>query len=361
MGGIEDFSGITVKGRAMSESLEAFLGRIRVDNATWQKSDSDINLLLNIEEDYISRRDLLRKSADLYSSIVQSLPRVHSVRSRIKDPSHLLEKIVRKRALGDDKYSAIDVDSYSEKITDLVGIRALHLFKDDYFEVSNGLLGIWRPVEKPIAYIRAGDPDELRQKYVDFGMDVREHPKGYRSIHFVFSARPISKEVFFEVQVRTIFEEGWSEIDHAIRYPNFSDNKLIEYFLAIFNRISGNADEMGTFVKDLSSSICDYQLKIAEAQRERDDGLKAMESILLRLEEYKNKDKSLTQTVESLKKEVSKMKQEKSALQIAAATAALFGLTKTSGEPSLAPKKYVYDVNENAASLLAGLTKKSEN
>lgn len=344
----------------MSEKLEDFLNRINVDKGLWQKSASDINSLLEIEKNHCGRSDLLRKSADLYSSIVQSLPRVHSVRSRIKDSSHLLEKIVRKRALGDEKYNLIDASTYSGKITDLVGIRALHLFKDDCFEVSRGLLGVWSPVEKPIAYIRAGDPDELRQKYIDFGMDVREHPKGYRSIHFVFSSRPISEEVFFEVQVRTIFEEGWSEIDHTIRYPNFSDNQLIEYFLAIFNRISGNADEMGTFVKGLSSSLYGYQAEIANAQRERDESLKSMDSLLLKLEKYEKEDKHLRGTVEKMKQEVSKMKEEKVALQFLTAVAGVLVPGKSSDDAAMNFQKSKFAFKDDPNSWLLFDSKKSD-
>lgn len=344
----------------MSEKLEDFLNRINVDKGLWQKSASDINSLLEIEKNHLGRSDMLRKSAELYSSIVQSLPRVHSVRSRIKDSSHLLEKIVRKRALGDEKYNPIDASTYSGKITDLVGIRALHLFKDDCFEVSRGLLGVWSPVEKPIAYIRAGDPDELRQKYIDFGMDVREHPKGYRSIHFVFSSRPISEEVFFEVQVRTIFEEGWSEIDHTIRYPNFSDNQLIEYFLAIFNRISGNADEMGTFVKGLSSALYGYQAEITNAQRERDESFKSMDSLLLKLEKYEKEDKHLRETVEKMKQEVSKMKEEKVALQFLTAVAGALGSGKSSDDAAMYFQKSKFPSKDVPDSWLLFDSKKSD-
>ena len=54
-----------------------------------------------------------------------------------------------------------------------------------------------------------------------------------------------------ELQVRTIFEEAWSEIDHKIRYPYFMHDKLFSEYLLILNRLAGSADEMGTYIKFL--------------------------------------------------------------------------------------------------------------
>lgn len=45
------------------------------------------------------------------------------------------------------------------------------------------------------------------------------------------------------------------EIDHKVRYPNFSDDKLIESILQTFNRIAGSADEIGSFVVWLAESL----------------------------------------------------------------------------------------------------------
>ena len=58
-----------------------------------------------------------------------------------------------------------------------------------------------------------------------------------------------------EIQVRTVFEEAWSEIDHIIRYPYDVDNPVLTEYLAIFNRIVGSADEMGMFIKKLKKEV----------------------------------------------------------------------------------------------------------
>jgi ppGpp synthetase/RelA/SpoT-type nucleotidyltranferase len=61
-----------------------------------------------------------------------------------------------------------------------------------------------------------------------------------------------------EVQLRTLFEEAWSEIDHHLRY---SSNKEIDYaepYLGVLNNLTSNADEIASHVRRL------YMVKRAE-------------------------------------------------------------------------------------------------
>lgn len=82
--------------------------------------------------------------------------------------------------------------------------------------------------------------------------DREVHYYNYRSIHYIVPATNIqSAQVYCEIQTRTIFEEGWSEIDHKVRYPDYSDDKNLMSYLNIFNRLAGSADEMGSYVNDL--------------------------------------------------------------------------------------------------------------
>lgn len=300
----------------MTDGLKAFLKRNRIDAETWEKSGCDWGVLSAIRSDHADQAQMLAESSALYANLIQKIPGVHSVRWRVKDEEHLLEKIVRKKAASEEKYENINVENYFQIVTDLIGIRALHLFKDDCFEINNRLTAIWEPAEKPVAYIRNGDPEELIAKYGEHNLEVKVHPAGYRSVHYVISSQPINRRVFAEVQIRTIFEEGWSEIDHNIRYPNFSDNELVGYFLTIFNRMAGSADEMGSFVRGLAASIQDYQLQIAKASTERDEGLKKMEALLAQLGQLKQQDKESKETIGKLQQQVTKMKSERTIEQI---------------------------------------------
>ena len=320
---------IKALGGVVGDDLKVFLVRNRIDDKTWEASGCSWSELKLIKVDYEKRQQILEESANLYANVIRKIPLVHSVRSRIKDSDHLIEKIVRKCVSAEEKYKFVTVENYSEVITDLVGIRALHLFKEDCFGIASGLLDIWEPIEKPIAYVRSGDASDLLKKYDEAGMDVKEHPKGYRSLHCIFSSTPVSRKVAFEVQVRTIFEEGWSEIDHTVRYPNFSDNELVSYFLAIFNRTAGSADEMGGFVKGLASALHDYQAQISQVKDERDASLRKIEDLIGQLEGYKEQGGQLTDTVEKLMSEVDKIKNEKTIADFIATTQAVLGVVNS--------------------------------
>lgn len=288
--------------------LDEFLSRNRIEPEIWRKSGLAWETLEAIAADHDTQRDFLRDSAEIFARVIQRCPTVHSVRWRIKETDHLLEKIIRKRAQGAEKYESIDQSNYYIVVTDLVGLRALHLFKDDCFRINEQFLQYWLPEETPVAYMRAGDPPDLVDQFTTRGFEVKQHPAGYRSIHYVFSTQPMQRKVFAEIQVRTIFEEGWSEIDHRVRYPNFSDNPLVSYFLTIFNRLSGSADEMGTFVQGLTRALTESDSNLALANREKEDALVAMEKMLSELDVLKKKDAAARAKVESLQQEVKKMR-----------------------------------------------------
>jgi len=148
---------------------------------------------------------------------------------------------------------AVDCATYEKNITDLVGVRVLHLFKDDWRPIHEFIKNTWELHEEPIAYVRDGDGD--RQGFGAAGCRVETHRFGYRSIHYVIKSQPAKCIRLVELQVRTIFEEGWSEIDHKVRYPRQSDDPELAFFLTIFNRLAGSADEMGTFTKMFATSL----------------------------------------------------------------------------------------------------------
>jgi putative GTP pyrophosphokinase len=291
-----------------SNSLEAFLERNRLSRETWEGGKCDWQVMEAIAADHESNKAKLLQSAEFFAKLIQTFDHVHSVRWRVKDTDHLLEKIVRKRSEGSEKYGTVSPDNYHQIVTDLVGVRALHLFKDDCFEIDNLLRATWQPIETPVAYVRLGDPQELTTRFTDKGFELKSHPAGYRSVHYVFASQPVQRRVIAEVQVRTIFEEGWSEIDHRVRYPNFSENALVEYFLTIFNRMAGSADEMGGFVRGLAATLRELESQVEGATRDKERTLVAMDKALGELESVKQQDRESKQSLATLKAELDKLR-----------------------------------------------------
>ena len=135
---------------------------------------------------------------------------------------------------------------------------------------------------------------------------------------------PLKRKLVAEIQVRTIFEEGWSEIDHKVRYPNFSENELIGYFLEIFNRMAGSADDMGGFVLGLVETIGHLEREISVTKKEKSAIFQDMERALSQLENVKKQDKASQESISKLKMEVAKLKND---------SQANFGLSLFSSSP----------------------------
>lgn len=289
-------------------NLEEFLEANRISQEDWDKADIDTDTLVAIESDYRKQIPHLNEAAEFLARVLQKCKHVHSVRWRVKDPDHVLEKIIRKRASGSEKYGDVSVQNYSELITDLVGVRVLHLFKHEWLDIHEYIKNSWVPVEDVVAYIREGDEGAVIESYNENQCNVEVHPAGYRSIHYIISTQPTLKKVLSEIQVRTIFEEGWSEIDHKIRYPNFMDNKLVSYFLTIFNRMSGSADEMGTFVNDLVADIKWKELQLEAKQKEQDEHLQKIEDLAQELSNERTENKSKESNVSKLKLEIANLR-----------------------------------------------------
>ena len=92
------------------------------------------------------------------------------------------------------------VDNYKNEITDLLGIRVIHIFKEDWEEIHDFITSMWDVMEI-VANIREGDnTKEFEAKDIE----VCSRLSGYRSVHYLVESYPTNKKLIAEVQVRTI-------------------------------------------------------------------------------------------------------------------------------------------------------------
>ena len=89
--------------------------------------------------------------------------------------------------------------------------------------------------EKPQAYTRYGDRDIFHNK-----IEMELSNKGYRSQHYVVEY----KDVYCEIQVRTISEEVFGEFDHRVRYPYRDENKFLKRYTTIVGEFMDSVDEL---------------------------------------------------------------------------------------------------------------------
>ena len=163
-------------------------------------------------------------------------PIVHSLKVSLKDWGHLEAKIRRKLAEGVD----ISKDNVFEIITDLVGVRVIHLHQAQFTPIHACIQKQienhdWVLFETAKAY--TWDP-ESRAFFEGHGLLVQVKESFYTSIHYVVKPRADSIAAC-EIQVRTLFEEIWGEIDHTINYPRPTANVSCREQIRVLARLVG--------------------------------------------------------------------------------------------------------------------------
>ncbi|RFB80431.1 (p)ppGpp synthetase [Methylovirgula sp. 4M-Z18] len=170
--------------------------------------------------------DLVRPGAEI----------VHSCKSRIKDREHLREKIARKISGGRE----INAENLFTEVTDLAGVRIIHLFQEHFADIDRVVRnridgGDWVLAEQAKVY--TWDP-EAAEFFRKFDLEVSQKPTSYTSVHYLIRPRPDSL-ICCELQVRTLFEEIWGEVDHKINYPVPSENLACKEQIKVLSKIVG--------------------------------------------------------------------------------------------------------------------------
>lgn len=219
-----------------------------------------------IYTDYLKRLPSLNELKNLFISkyiVSADNLQLHSFSARTKDPYHLIEKIIRKRSTNDLKYKSMTTSDYYKYITDLIGCRILLVYKEDWKNVHDYLVSVFPDnpesyidkehyvasydtapsspfmAEQPVVHMRPGDPEI-------YPCDMKiKRDKYYRSLHYIVRY----KDYYIEIQVRTLFDEAWGEVDHDVLYPYFKDNQDLIGFSMLINRIAGAGDEMSSYFK----------------------------------------------------------------------------------------------------------------
>jgi ppGpp synthetase/RelA/SpoT-type nucleotidyltranferase len=173
---------------------------------------------------------------------------VHTVQSRLKARKSLMEKLQRPGK----SYSAL------HEVTDLAGIRIITFFEDDVDRVG-------KVIEREFAV----DKDHSIDKRKSWESDRF----GYMSLHFVASLSDHRrtlieyrrfKDIACEIQVRSILQHTWAEIEHDLGYK--SSSNVPKHIRRKFSQLSsllemadgefcGIRDELSKYLEEATSKL----------------------------------------------------------------------------------------------------------
>lgn len=170
-------------------------------------------------------------------------PTVHSIKSRLKDVEHLRKKILRK---WDDHSTPFNEGNLFKRITDLAGVRVLHLYQNQFKTIHEAIQKKieskeWVLGETPVA--NSWDP-EAGDYFRSLGLKVSIRDTYYTSVHYLIKP-PTSSSIVCELQVRTLFEEIWGEIDHSINYPKASKSVECKEQIRVLAKLVSTGSRLG--------------------------------------------------------------------------------------------------------------------
>jgi ppGpp synthetase/RelA/SpoT-type nucleotidyltranferase len=205
----------------------------------------------NCIKHFIEHKHLFQIAADGVTSACIGDPHlkdyIHFIKHRVKDPEHLRAKL-RRNALDAKKGGgrpAIDVHNLFEKITDLAGVRILHLYTDQIESINKRVVAIlaeqkYTLVDGPTAHIW---DNEAERYFKRLGIATQLRDTMYTSVHYVIELSTASR-VRCELQVRTLADELWGEVSHTVDYPRPTKSIACKEQLKVLARVTSGCTRL---------------------------------------------------------------------------------------------------------------------
>ncbi len=210
-------------------------------------------LFLEKYTEEFSRFQEAAKEAEMFltSVLADSTIPIHLVQGRAKSINSLRGKLRHKR------YS-----NPSRQATDLIGVRIITYSWDDLDRVDTEVRN-WIDISE--------------RKSRDARLELKESKFGYRSVHLIGRLRkseaedgthPNLRRRWFEVQIRSILDHAWSEIEHEVIYKSG-----IEYALGIKRRFKAVAGALEVLEHAFADLGRERDLLIDSYKHEYGEGL----------------------------------------------------------------------------------------
>lgn len=162
----------------------------------------------------------------------------YKVFSRIKTSNSIREKLESPKRKNNIDY----------KLQDLIGIRIVLYFKSD-IELCEKLI---KQHFKVLDISKDSDgPEKFKAQRVNYVCQLSENVKN----NFEKKIWEYPIDTSFEIQIRTIFSEGWHEIEHDFRYKCLEDWKELDDLSRILNGILATLENCDWAISSLFDEV----------------------------------------------------------------------------------------------------------
>lgn len=180
---------------------------------------------------------------------------IYSTKLRIKSSNSIYLKTKRDK----DKINNL------WDITDYAGYRILCLFEQNFYDIHKYIIislkddfiltqfKIFNWWDKEYERMISKLTDYVHSSYAN--VDIVINPSktsGYKSIHYLFKQDIAGKEYFIEIQLRTLLQDVWSELEHSLSYKQGNIHPHIKKSFALLARDIETNDSLMTHLKSIS-------------------------------------------------------------------------------------------------------------
>ncbi|WP_195476822.1 GTP pyrophosphokinase family protein [Bacteroides finegoldii] len=204
----------------------------------------------NILKEYTEKKYIFEKLSNKLEALIGDILEenkiiIHQLSSRVKEERSLSDKIDIK----DGKYQCLN------DITDIVGIRIITYLDSDVDTIAEMIKKEFNIDEENSVDKRKLDNDVF----------------GYRSLHYVASFKEERcnltefkpfKDIKFEIQIRSILQHAWAEIEHDLGYK--SAVSVPDNFIRSFNRLSALLETADIEFDRLKKDLKSYEVRLPQ-------------------------------------------------------------------------------------------------
>jgi ppGpp synthetase/RelA/SpoT-type nucleotidyltranferase len=150
------------------------------------------------------------------------------------------------------------------EITDLAGLRILCLFEEDIIEVHKYLLDTlpttgfnvrlfkffnWEMEDSKGELYKKTIENIIIEKLKDIKIEDYTRDSGYKSIHYIIEHQIANKNISIEIQLRTLLQDVWGELEHALSYKKGNIHPHIKKSFVLLSRDLGTKDILISHLK----------------------------------------------------------------------------------------------------------------